>query len=477
MPSITTQLSRFVANTRFDGLEPAIVDYTKLVILDSVICGLAAANLERSRMMHRIVTELGGPAEASVFGMASRVPAAHAAMANAEIMNLLDADDTFFTSSHFAVFNVAAAIAEAQRSGGSGRDLITATAVGFDVNARLNLAQLVMGERADGSFEWSPVQGMGFAALGTAASAANLLHWDADAVANLLGLATWMAPTAVYNTMPERRQHLSFKYANYAGAAQAGMQALAFAGVGYVGDADALDTGGFLRAQGCVAIDQERLTEELGRKWWIAETCLKPWPSCRYTHGPIDMLGALMREEGLMAADIEQIDIRMNPMGYALKIFREPPQSIAADHRAPLNGAFNIPYVMALAALGHTPGPRWYSAELLDDPAVRELARRIRTVEDESARGEVVRAFRESPIRRFRKTPSAIVVHARGKVFERSSDYASGDPWSDRTRADWAFVERKFANFCGELLDAGERAAIVERIRHLEELNKVDTLF
>ena len=93
-------------------------------------------------------------------------------MANAEIMNLLDADDTFFTSSHFAAFNVAGALAECQRLGRSGRELILGTAVGFDVNARLNLASIVMGEGTDGSFEWASVSGMGFAAFGTAASAA-----------------------------------------------------------------------------------------------------------------------------------------------------------------------------------------------------------------------------------------------------------------------------------------------------------------
>src|ERR1019366_8126859 len=120
MANHAQQLADFVYETCFERIPAEVVDYTKLVILDSLICGIAAGPLERSRMMHAVVAGLGGPPEASVFGMEQRTPAVHAVMANAEIMNLLDADDTLFTSSHFAVFSVAAGLAEAQRRGGSG---------------------------------------------------------------------------------------------------------------------------------------------------------------------------------------------------------------------------------------------------------------------------------------------------------------------------------------------------------------------
>lgn len=468
---VTARLADFVGGTRFDALPAEVVDYTKLVILDSLICGIAAGDLERSRMMQDVVRSLGGPAEASVFGMPERVPAAHAAMANAEIMNLLDADDTFFTSSHFAVFNLAGALAEAQRLGRSGRDLILGMAVGFDVNARLNLASIVLGEAADGSFQWSPVQGMGFAAFGTAASAAAVRGTlSREQLLNLFGLAAWMAPTPVVNRMPGRLGHLSFKYANYAGAAQAGMMALMLAERGYVGDQQCLDGEGFIRAQGSLSTDHELMVEDLGRKWWILETCIKYYPSCRYTAGPIDMLRRLMRQERLTAAEIERIEIRMHPMGYALRIFREPPKSIAPDHCAPLNGAFNIPYVMALAALGRTPGPQWYSRENLTDPEVWKLAARIVTSEDESARGDVLRAFRETRIRRFRRTPASMKVWARGREFLCEAEYADGDPWTEATRASWERMEEKLENFCAQRLPAAERRALLERVRALEDV-------
>jgi len=271
----TQALADFAVDTRFEDLPAEVVDTAKLVILDSLICGLAAGGLERTRMMHGVVSRLGGRPEASVFGLDGRFPSALAATANAEIMNLLDADDTFFNASHFAVFNVAAALAEAQRLGASGRDLIRAVAVGFDVSARLDLSKLTIAV-VDGQLRWSPIQGMGYAAFGTAASAGAVARLDREQMRNAFGLCAWYAPTPVANTMHRRTEFCSLKYANYAGAAHAGMLAALLAEQGYVGDQDVLDgEPSFVHAQGAVGADPELLLEGLGATWWILETAIK----------------------------------------------------------------------------------------------------------------------------------------------------------------------------------------------------------
>ena len=101
---LTTALADFVTTTEYASLPLEVVEYTKLVILDTLICGIAAGNEQRTRMMHKMLLGMGGNEESTVFGLDRRVPSAHAAMANAEAMNLLDADDTFFTTSHFAAW-------------------------------------------------------------------------------------------------------------------------------------------------------------------------------------------------------------------------------------------------------------------------------------------------------------------------------------------------------------------------------------
>lgn len=475
MSTYAQQLADFVQQTRFDDLPSEVVDYTKLVVLDSLICGLAAGPLERSRMMHTIVEHLGGPEEASLFGSRRRVPAVHAAMANAEIMNLLDADDTLFSSSHFAVFNVAAALAEAQRLGRPGKDLVRSVALGFDINARLNLSMLLLDE-VDGALQWSSLAGMGFASFGTAASAAVVAGLNREQIRNAFGLVSWLAPTAVAMGMPTRRAFESMKCQNNAGAAHAGMLATRLAEQGYVGDQECLNREpGFMRAQGSLRTDYELLTAELGQKWWILETALKYYPSCRYTHAPIDMLRKLMREQGLQPADIERIEVHMNPMAHVHALFNDPPRRIEPDHRAPLNGQFNIPYVMALAALDRRPGPQWYSKTTMEDPAVWALASRIHTKADSESAGEITRAIRETRIRRFRKTRGALTVWARGQRYHCTTEYCEGDPWTPATRATWDRIARKFHDFCGDLLPASTIEAIVEQVQSLDAMANVAT--
>ena len=470
----TQRLADFVADARFRDLKDEVVDYTKMIILDSLICGITAASMERSRMMQAMVRRQGGAPEASVFGIDGRYPVPLAVMANAEMMNALDADDTFFTSSHFAAFNVAAALAEAQRDGASGEDMILATAVGFDVNARLNLASQVFVEDSDGTVRWSKVMGMGFSAFGTAATAARIRGLDSAKMRNLFGLLESFAPTPTVNKVVEVTGMQSLKMANYPAVAHAAMLALEFADAGYVANQDCLDGDGFLLAQGCLAADEGLLVEELGQKWWILETAVKYYPSCRYTHGAIDLLLALMEEESLTPEMIERIEVGMNPMALAHRLFRDPARDIAFDHCAPFSAQFNIPYVLALAALGIPRGPRWYAEDTLANPTVWALAKRIHTVEDPLAMEEVKKS-RESRIKRFRKSPASITVWAHGRRYERRSDYVSGDPWAAHTRVTWDALERKLAAFGEGILSDRQQRELLDFVARLELVGDVSS--
>jgi len=51
----TQRLARFAVRTRFDDLPADVVDYTKLLILDSLACGVGASRMERTRMSHSVL--------------------------------------------------------------------------------------------------------------------------------------------------------------------------------------------------------------------------------------------------------------------------------------------------------------------------------------------------------------------------------------------------------------------------------------
>ena len=470
------QLIDFVINTRYEDIPEHIIEYTKLVYLDSIICAIAAGVQERSQMLAKVYTGMGGNPESTIFGCDIKVPAAHAAAANAEAMNLLDADDTFFSSAHFAAFTASACLAESERTPCSGRDLIKAMAVGFDINARIFLSQVTFGKTEDGRFQFSPVQGMGFSAFGTAVSAGLIRNMDWESMRRMLGVAGWLAPTPTCNPQADKVTHNSFKYANYAGVAQAGMMAVQYTEAGYSGQDDILDSGAFMRAQGCLDMDLELLIDELGSKWWIEDSCIKYYPSCRYTSAPIDMLLSLMKEKNLDPEDIESIDIEMTAMAYAMNMFNNPAREITADHRAPLNGSFNIPFAMASAALGLEPaGPAWYSEAQLKNQKVWDFAAKVTTSQNEGSYAEIEKAL-QTKIRRFKKNPSAMKVKAKGEAYQLNAEYANGDPWTEETMPNWDTMHSKFVNFCGGILSSKELDHITDSVKNLDSQDQVSAL-
>lgn len=469
----TQKLADFVVDTPYEALPAEVLDISKLLILDSLICGIAAGRAERTQMLHRVLERMGGSEDATVFGLKRRMPSVWAAAANAEIMNFLDADDTFYNATHFAVFNVAGAIAEAQRLGASGREVIRAVALGYDINSRLELASRKI-EVRDGTLRWSPVQCMGYAAFGTAASAGVVARFDRERMRNAFGLCAWGAPTPTASGIHSRTSFNTFKCANNAAAAHAGMLSALLADEGYVGDQDVLDISpGFLEAQGAVATDRELMMERLGEKWWILEAAVKYYPSCRYTHGPIDAIRGLLQRERLKPEEIERIEVRINPMAHGMKIFSVPLSEIPRDHRRALSTEFNIPYVIALSILGRTPGPGWHTKENIEDPAVQAIAARVHLALDPLLADEAVRAVTETRIGRFPKTRRSLTVRARGREHIFEGDFASGDPWSEETRPSWDRVRQKLDEFCEELLPESARRELAERVQSLEVVRNV----
>lgn len=470
---VIAELARFVTDHSHDRLPADVVDYSKLLVLDSLACGLGASRMARTRMGHGVAARLGGGEEATLFGMDRLVPAVHAASANAEIMNLLDADDTFFNSAHFVILNVAAALAEAERLGAHGRELVRGVALGFDVSARFNLASSFM-KFEDGQFTWSELFGSGYAAMGAATSAAAVTGLSVEQLTDAYALVAGITPGARNPHMLVRREYGSYKHAPNYSLTQSAMMAVLMAENGYRGERDLVDLEpGFIEGQGFVSRDLSRLTEQLGEQWWIRDSAIKYFPSCRYTHAPAHTLQKYMAEMELSADEIESLEVRLNPAAYAMSVFSDPETSFdPADHRSPMHAQFNIPFVLANVALGNRPGENWYTPENLVSAEVWNVAKKITTAADPSL-AESWDADINDGIGRPRTTRGSLTLKARGQVFEVEEDFAPGDPWSPETAPTWGRVEQKLREFCEGIVDGERLGQIVAVVRDLDNVEDV----
>ncbi|MGE0387467.1 MAG: MmgE/PrpD family protein [Gammaproteobacteria bacterium] len=436
------------AALRVADLREAVVDAARRLVADSLICAHAGAPLARSRMQRAALADTG--AQAPVIGAGIRAGAAAAAWLNAEAMNLLDADDTFYNGGHFGALHTAVALAAAARRAAPWERVLAGVIAGFELNARLHLAT----SAEPGCY------GAGATMPGAALTAAIVAGLPRERIGHAIGVALRLAPTPVPLAVACGELG-SMKYVPYGAIAAQALLAADLAGLGYQGDHRFLDAdGGFLAMQGATAVDADILGRDPGGHWWITETSLKPYPSFRLGHSTLGALGAALAQRPVAPAEIESITAWIDPRARLLPFIDAVPDRFAPDHLAPIRGQMHLRYCMALVALGVPPGPRWYAADTLADPAVWALVGRIALAPKPACDLTRLAVDADPLCGRTRACIARVRVRASGRTAEAEAVRCDGDPWHRDTRPDWDWIARKCRAF-------GVDAALADRVRGL----------
>lgn len=96
---------------------------------------------------------------------------------------------------------------------------------------------------------------------------------------------------------------------NGARAARLGVEAAQLALAGLTGPQQILEGRFGLFRMLAGSGDARAIEDGLGTHYRFADTSLKPYPTCRFTHGPIAALRALARAHDIRVADVESIEI------------------------------------------------------------------------------------------------------------------------------------------------------------------------
>ncbi|MFB9073418.1 MmgE/PrpD family protein [Citricoccus parietis] len=414
---------------------------SRRLLLDTVGCALGAINTPSGRIALQHVESLGGSPNATVLGLDSKTSATNAAYANARLANVLDADDTFPTSTHFGNATVFSALALNEQFDGSDHDLLTAIAVGFDVGARIGSWMGAPFQVRDGEVVgWNELGGppatVTWAAVGAAASSARL---DSVQANHAFGLAGANSPQPTIRKWAEAPIQPMYKYADAGWCADTGVSAALLARLGSTGFLDILDgDNAFWRFYGSPTHEDDLLINGLGSDWQILNTTYKPWPCCRWIHHPLTAFSRLIDEHGLKAEEIESIVVRANPLALS-EIFRSQQP---AD---PLTAEFSHAHAMASMAYGIPSGPRWYEQEAMTAPHMVSFRERV-TVEPEPSSANIAKWMGGG---QWRGIPGGVEVVARGTRFVATADNALGDPWSESTLLSNEALVQKFLGMCG----------------------------
>ena len=175
------QLAAFVEAATLDGASPEAVEQLKIRVLDTVGVAIGALDAEPIIAIRELLEDLGGTEQATLIGGGKTTPE-RAAFFNSALSRYLDFMDAYLAKgeTNHPSDNFGAVLAAAESVGASGKQLLTAFAVAYQVHTRLS--------------DVAPVRAKGFdhttqGAFAAGASAAKALGLPSEQIANALAIA------------------------------------------------------------------------------------------------------------------------------------------------------------------------------------------------------------------------------------------------------------------------------------------------
>jgi 2-methylcitrate dehydratase PrpD len=449
---LSVLLARHVASVRFEHLSAEAVDGARKTILDTIGVCLAASGQEPAvRAVVDLAKESGGREESTILGFGGRVPAMMAAFANGALAHCLDFDDQTPWGQHAASSLVPATLALAERRGGvTGRELLTAVAIGQDLFNRMRVS---IDWRKDWNF--STVGGV----FSATAAAAAVLRLPAERIANALGIAS-MQCAGTAEVLNATGSDLRALYAGF--PAKGAVLAASLAARGTSGVPTLFEGRfGIMNMYFGGRYDRDRMLDGLGERFIGGLTLYKRWPCVGTAHSHIHATIELVTEHDTVPAEIAEIRAHV---GDYHQLMCDPIE----QRRAPatlVDAKFSLPYLVAVAAVRRDVLLGDFTRDALHDPVVMETARKVVPVVDPSLDWK-----QDLPAGRIE------LVMTDGRHFSRIGRNVPGNAESPM---DWSGISRKFEDCARSAVvpltsERIERAiAVAERLESLPEASEM----
>jgi 2-methylcitrate dehydratase PrpD len=302
---LMTELAAYIARAPKKPLPKAVVEITKHHVLDTLAAMVSGSRLPPGRKAISYGKTLGGTKEATVIGGRFLTNTINAALVNGMLGHADETDDSHAPSlTHPGCGIVPAAWAMAEREHASGMRLLRAVALGFDVGCRLTMALNAYQFREDGhsTHSFGPM-------FGAAAAASALAGLNPDQVRHALSYTAQQASGISCWMRDEEHVEKAFDFGGMParnGTAAACMVAHGFTAVEDVFSGER----NFFVAYGRNP-DHQELVRGLGTTFEVMNTNIKRWSVGSPIQAPLDALLDLIRADGVRAADVEKVVVRV----------------------------------------------------------------------------------------------------------------------------------------------------------------------
>lgn len=445
--SLMSKIINFTQKLNYEDIPPAVVDHTKLVVLDTLGAILAASNprYNAGKILVDFIKQLGGNEESSIVGYNFKSSCTNAAIVNGTFGYYCDIEAHHPEAVvHPAATIIPTSLAAGESQHTDGKTFMLSFLIGTDVDCRTSLA-LNPRTLYDRGFHPSCVAGC----IGAAAAASRILNLNFDQISRSFGLVAQQASGLLAWKDDFSENSRPF---NHGIAARNGITSAYLAKLGFGAPPDIFEGryNIFRAFSKSGESNPTVLTKELGVKFSIMDLAFKKYSCCAFLHPGLDALSNIMGKKGLKSKDIQRIVLRFPKSGTELIDGSE-----LRSHSAQ--------YILPVGALNQ---------QIMIDDILYD-----RTVESEVKRlVENMEIIGDDDLDKFFPERYAAIVEIttkNGQKFDERVDYAAGTPENPFRQED---IEKKYFSLSQQVIDYDKAKKILKIVEKLEDVDDINIL-
>jgi 2-methylcitrate dehydratase PrpD len=445
---VTLKLAEFAVNTAFEDMPTELIIKGKERVLDTMGCILAGCNEQVGKIILQYIKGIGGIPESTVIGDGYKTSIQNTALANGTIGHALDFDDSqLILIGHGSVVILPAVLAIAEKERISGKKVLEAFLIGFEVACKIGRA--VNPKLYNNGWHATSVIGV----LGAAAAAGKLLGLDTHKMTSALGIAASQACGLRQNFGTMTKPLHAGK------AAESGIISAVLAKHGFTAATNILEAPEGFCSTFSGEYELNKIVDNLGDPYEIISPGVhtKPYPSCLSTFPMIEGTISLAEEHDIKPEDVELVECCVASLPMKALIHNSPKTAI--------EGKFSAQFVTAISLLDRRVSLDQFTDEKVQDPRTVNLMKKIKKVNHPD-----FPEFRVSPV----TTASIVKIKLKdGREFSKRVDIAKGNPEKPLSKKE---LEVKFRD-CAETIIGRDRVdQSIDMISNLDKIQDINQL-
>jgi 2-methylcitrate dehydratase PrpD len=442
----TRRIADFVSHLTYEEIPAEVRERAKLLILDSLGCGLYGANLEWCRILQGTFGGLDATRTTSVWGTGQKLSSPHATLANGTQVQGFELDDVHRDGVlHCGAVTLPALIAVAENHATlSGRAFLAAAVAGYEIGPRVGRC---MGQEHIGQ-GWH--SGATLGVFSAVAGAARGLSLNPDQTIHALGIAGTQSAglmAAQYGAMVKRM---------HAGrSSQSGLYGALLAKGGFTGIVDVFEApyGGFCTtfSRSTDRFNLDALSAGLGSEWEAMRVALKFYSCVGSNHTTLDAIRDIRKRRPFTLEDLDKIvvhgsQVTVDHVGWPYR-----PEGLTSAQ-------LNLPYCVATLLLEGDVFVDQFTEAAVHDQVRISLSKKVQVVHDPAITALGAK---------FRHKVS-VDVHLRdGSVHTETHEAPRGSEYSFATAAD---IIEKFRKLTRAVMPRSQQDDLIDAVLGLDDL-------